>query len=292
MQLHSDPNGLIDLHLHTTFSDGSLPPEEVVRLARSRGVGTLAITDHDSTGGVEPAIAAGIEADVQVVPGVEISAHDEDREVHMLAYGLELHKHPRLNELLAEIRESRRERLLAMIEALRAQGIDLDPADVLPPGQTAPARPHLARALIDGGHAGSIREVYDRFIGPDCEAYVGKMKVSLADAAQLVHDAGGVAILAHPGSRYKEAKLDEFMAMGLDGLEVYHARQARRFSKRLRAYAMSRDLLITGGSDFHGDGYPTTEIGDSTQPRHDFEALLSALRERSARPENTAGAQS
>lgn len=278
----SNHQGLIDLHMHTTCSDGTLTPQQVVRRARSLGVRTIAVTDHDSMEGVELARETGIEEDVQVLPGVEISAHDEDREVHVLAFGLELHRSTELATLLADLRDSRRNRLLAMIERLRDQGIDLDPTDVLPGGSTAPARPHLAKALIDGGHARSIRDVFDRLIGPHCEAYVAKQPLSIAEAARYVHDAGGVAILAHPGRRYRDAKLLEFIGMGLDGIEVYHARQARRISKRLRAFAMEHDLLITGGSDFHGDGYPTSEIGESTQPRHDFEALLEELTRRSA----------
>lgn len=276
-------HGLIDLHVHTTYSDGVLTPEAVVRRAKSLGIGTLAITDHDSMLGVTEAQAAGSELDVFVLPGVELSTHFRENEVHLLGYFATLDHAQSLAALCEKLLASRRDRLCGMIEALRHEGVELDPAEVLPAPPASPARPHLARALIEGGHASSIREVYERWIGPHCDAYVGKTRVELHRAVSAIHDAGGVAVLAHPGKRYSEPELDEFTAQGLDGIEAYHARQPKRISKRLRGYAMARGLLITGGSDFHGsvNGQHGLDLGASTQPHDDFEALAEALARRS-----------
>ncbi len=276
-------HGLIDLHVHTTYSDGVLTPEAVVRRARSLGIGTLAITDHDSILAIPEARQAGEEADVFVLPGVELSTHFRDGEVHLLGYFATLDDIAPVSALCETLLASRRDRLCSMIEALRREGVDLDPNDVLPEPPASPARPHLARALLAGGHASSVREVYERWIGPHCDAYVGKTRVELHRAVSAIHEAGGVAVLAHPGKRYGESELDELVDEGLDGIEVYHSRQPRRISKRLRGYAMARGLLITGGSDFHGSvtGDHGLDLGASTQPRHDFEALVEALARRS-----------
>ena len=271
----SNPEGRVDLHLHTHVSDGLLAPRDVVARARAHGIGTISITDHDTMGGVAEAMDAGRDLDVHVIPGVELSANRDGRELHMLAY-FPTPDVPKLTALLDTVVTKRRERLCAMIDSLNEQGLRLDPDSILPDSGTAPARPHLARALIENGYASSIKDVYSRFIGPHCEAYAPKPVLEIEDAAALVHEYDGVAILAHPGKRYSEAQLVEMMCRGVDGIEVYHAKQARSTTKKLRGIAMANGMLITGGSDFHSPAYGP-EVGESTLPAHDLEARLDRL---------------
>jgi len=279
--LCADHPGLVDLHTHTTCSDGVHTPSELVRLAREAGVGTLAITDHDSMDGVDEGMRAARVHGIQILPGVEVTAHlDGDGEVHVLAYFLRMPGEA-FRRFLARTADGRRERILAMIEALARRGVEIDPDTVIPEGTRAPGRPHLARALIEAGHARNVHDVYARFLGLDCGAYVPKRTNPVDGVLAAIHGAGGAAVLAHPGRHFAQRQLDAICSRGFDGIEVYHGRQGRSLGKRLRGFAMSRELLVTGGSDFHGAGVSTgISVATSTLPASDLRALLEHLERR------------
>jgi len=282
MDFHSDQPGAIDLHTHSHYSDGSLPPVEVVRRAAHAGVGTLSLTDHDTVEGIEEASVAARREGLQFVPGVELSAYLDEREIHVLGYFIDP-GHTCLRQHLVEFRAARRDRIEQMIERLGSQGIALCTDEILPPAGGYVGRPHLARALLDGGHATSVRDVYDRFLGPSCPAYVEKFRLTARDAFALIHDAGGIAVLAHPGRRFSSAVLLELAELGLDGVEVYHGQQGKAATRWLRRFARTHGMLITGGSDFHGEAVrPDIAIAQAVLPRPHFAELLDTHRARRA----------
>lgn len=241
----------VDLHMHSTASDGSLPPEDVVRAAHAAGLGVIALTDHDTLDGVDAARREGDRLGVRVITGVELSAHDADREVHLLA--LHLSRLEAIETHLAYFRETRRTRAQRIVEALNGLGIAVTFEAVLAQAQGgAVGRPHVARAIIAGGWVTDSREAFDRYLGHGRPANVPKPRLPIADAVKLVHDAGGLAILAHPGSDGTRQRVERFVAAGLDGLEVRHPSHSPDDTARLAAMVEQWNLVPSGGSDWHG----------------------------------------
>ena len=246
------PGGpFVDLHSHSTASDGSKSPSAVVAAAKNAGLAAIALTDHDTMAGVAEATAAGERVGIRIVPGVELSAVDDDREVHLL--GLHIHRPHVLDDALRTFREARETRAHRIVEKLNAIGVAISFDDVLArAGDAAIGRPHVARALIDGAWARDSRDAFDRYLGAGRPAYVPKHKLSVSDAIALIHAGGGIAILAHPGAEGRRDALERYAALGLDGVEVRHPGHTAEDMNRLGALAGFLGLVPSGGSDWHG----------------------------------------
>jgi 3',5'-nucleoside bisphosphate phosphatase len=245
----------IDLHIHTNASDGALDPEDVVARAAAAGLDIIAISDHDTTAGVAPATAAAEGLPIQVVPAIEISASYGDRDIHILGYLVDpdaavIARHS------AQARDRRDVRIREMIRRLDGLGVRVEYQDVLDeagPNARTLARPHLARVLWNQGHVSSVGEAFDRFIADDGPAYVPVHALDVAGAIQVIHDAAGLAVWAHPPTELLDGTLRDFVEAGLDGIECYRPRVAPPDLDRLLNRARRHDLLVTGGSDWHGD---------------------------------------
>ena len=241
----------VDLHAHSTASDGSRSPTAVVAAAKAAGLIAIALTDHDTMDGVAEALAAADEIGIRVVPGVELSATDDAREVHLL--GLHIQRQSAIEDSLRDFRGRRHERAEQMVAKLNVLGVPVSFDDVLArAGDAAIGRPHVARVLIEGGWARDSRDAFDRYLGAGRPAYVAKHRLSVGDAIALVHAGGGLAVLAHPGPEGRRDLIERFVALGLDGLEVRHPGHNAEDIKRLGALAEFFRLVPSGGSDWHG----------------------------------------
>ncbi|AHG91129.1 PHP domain protein [Gemmatirosa kalamazoonensis] len=241
----------VDLHLHSTASDGALAPEAVVDAARAAGLAAIALTDHDTVGGVDAAIRAGQSLGVRVIAGVELSAHDGAMEVHLL--GLHIARVDLMASALARFRDDRVTRAEQIVAKLNAIGVPLTVDAVLAEsGGGAVGRPHVARALVKGGFVADEREAFYRYLATGKKAYVDKPRLEVADAVRLVHEAGGIVVWAHPGSEGRRERVERFVAAGIDGLEVRHPSHNADDIDRLTALADFFRLVPSGGSDWHG----------------------------------------
>jgi len=241
----------VDLHMHSTASDGSRTPTDVVRTAVATGLAAIALTDHDTVAGLAEAHAAASGTGVRLVNGVELSATEKDTETHVL--GLHLQDPHVLDLALGELREMRRRRAMKIVERLQAIGVKITFDDVLAQaGEGAVGRPHVARALVGDGWAVDIRDAFDRYLGAGRPAYVAKEPLAMADAIRMIHSAGGLAILAHPAGGGTRERLTALVAVGLDGVEVRHPSHSPADVNRLRLLADQLGLVPSGGSDWHG----------------------------------------
>ena len=242
-----------DLHLHTTASDGRLTPAQIVALAQERGLEVIAITDHDSIGGVSKALsAAGSGSKLIVVPGVEINTDLATGELHVLGYFID-YLNADLIAALAKIRESRVGRAQKMLAKLQELGMPLEWQRVqnLARGESI-CRPHIAQAMLEKGYISDEREAFDRYIGRDGPAYIGREKVGPADAVRIVKDAGGIPVLAHPADiKNVDNIIIELKAAGLVGIEAYYGQYDSKTVRRIVKLASRYDLLTTGGTDYH-----------------------------------------
>ncbi|MDP2384428.1 MAG: PHP domain-containing protein [Nitrospirota bacterium] len=277
----------IDLHLHTTHSDGSFSPADVLRFAHKAGVTALAITDHDIVTGIPEAIAAGAELGIEIIPGVEISSRVGNSELHILGYCLQW-QDPELNRRLASLRESRHSRNPQIIERLRALGMDVTYEEVRAlAGTDAVGRPHIARVLMDKHYVTSAKDAFDRYLAEGRPAYVARELPSPADAIAWIRAAGGVAVLAHPtwakvSGESLNALLIALKAEGLGGIEVHYSSHTKRQTREYHDLAKRLDLLITGGSDFHGITKPDIEVGTGKGGLKVSEKLLDPLKKAAA----------
>ncbi|MBI3790542.1 MAG: PHP domain-containing protein [Gemmatimonadetes bacterium] len=241
----------VDLHMHSTASDGALAPTLVVEAAAKARLALICLTDHDTVGGVAEAQAAGAGLGVEVAAGCELSAHDGEKEVHLL--GLHLERLEVIEGRMAEFRSGRERRGAAIVEALNANGVALTLEAVEKEcGGGAMGRPHVARALIAGGFVRDTREAFDRWLGAGRPAYVDKERLEVDDAIAIVHAAGGIAVFAHPGKDADRSRIERFVAHGLDGLEVRHPSHTADETARLEGYCGEFGLVMSGGSDWHG----------------------------------------
>lgn len=246
--------GRVDLHVHTTYSDGAYTPAQVVELARRAGLGALAVTDHDTLGGVAPARQAAAGLSLEIVSGVEITTEYRQRELHLLGYFIAL-DHSEMRIALEEIRRHRVERFREMIERLRGRGVFLDSEQQRVPGAPeALGRRHLAEMLVRARRVANIREAFVRYLGDRGEVAVPKKRLPVAEALALVRDAGGVAAWAHPAYDCTKEQLSELQALGLVALEVEYPDVRRSRMLELRGWAEKLGLAVTGGSDCHGPG--------------------------------------
>jgi hypothetical protein len=267
----------VDLHAHTTASDGLASPEELVAVALAADLGAIAVTDHDTVAGVAAATSAAVGTPLEVIAGVELSCGDERREVHLL--GLCLGDLAPMHEALGAARAAREVRGAEMVDRLNRLGIPVTHEMVAAEaGIGNVGRPHVARALVAGGWVPTVREAFDRYLGDGRPACVDRPKLSLADAIALVHRAGGVALWAHPGSEGTREKVARYVALGLDGLEVRHPSHPSPDVERLARFCDEFDLVRSGGSDWHGEPATWKPLGCMHVPL----PWLDALRERAA----------
>lgn len=277
----------LDLHLHTTHSDGSCTPTEVVGLAHQARVTALAITDHDITSGIPEAIAAGEQYGIEIIPGVEISSIMGSSELHILGYFLDWQS-TLLNERFKSLRDSRHRRNPQIVDRLQSLGIDITYEEVRAlAGSDSVGRPHIARALMDKGVVTSAKEAFARFLGEGKPAYVPRELPSPAEAIHWIKAARGLAVLAHPTwVKLTDQTLAELVrqlkAEGLDGVEVYYSTHAARQTREYLSLAQQLGLLVTGGSDFHGLTKPDIEVGIGKGSLHIPTTLLSKMKEQAA----------
>ena len=255
-----------DLHIHTTASDGTDSPEAVVALAAEKGFSIIAITDHDTLRGVPEAVAAGEKYGVRVIGGVEISAGGQT-EVHVLGYGVR--DVERLEQTLTLMRDKRAERMAGMVEKLRALGVDVTLDEVTALSGGSVGRSHLARVLIDKGVVRDVREAFAKYLSPGKPAYVEREKLGVQQAVRLIADCGGLPVIAHPGQNRGESywgreRFHALKAYGLRGIEVYHMAHGAAQAAAFERIARAENLLVTGGSDYHGK-VKNVGIGDGMQ---------------------------
>lgn len=273
-----------DLHTHTTASDGTLTPADLVRRAKEAGLTAVAVTDHDTMAGLSEALTAARRHGIVLVPGIEISTDAIGREVHILGY----HCRPddaHLTDLLARLRAGRRERLERMIANLRLAGIGITWADVCAQEEngsratspdTSLGRPHVARALVRAGYAGSVAEAFERFLLPGRPGYVPRFKLHPTEAVRAIRRAGGVPVLAHPDLIGDDTILPELLDAGLMGLEVWYPEHSEERTRHYLRLASAEDLIPTGGSDFHGRIERWADIGSVTAPDETVARLAAA----------------
>jgi predicted metal-dependent phosphoesterase TrpH len=267
----------IDLHCHSTASDGLLTPAALVSYASERGVDAIGLTDHDSTNGVAQAMAVGAELGVTVVPGVELSSEIEGLQAHILGYFID----PDSESLQAEfawMNRTRRERISRIVQNLNAAGIPISVDDVFAQsGDGTVGRPHVARVLIANGYAESVSDAFDKFLTRGKPGYAVSEKITPEGAIRAINRAGGVAVLAHPWStKDPRGAVARLAPVGLSGLECYYGEYARSVQLELVELANQFDLIPTGGSDFHGPGVKSTDLGAVTVPSEAIEQLRAA----------------
>ncbi len=244
--------GHIDLHAHTTASDGTATPAQFVAAAVAAKLSAVAVTDHDTVASVEEVTRLAAAEGIRVVAGVELSVHDDlDREVHLL--GLHIENLALMEQTLIGLRDARRIRAVGIVEKLNTLGVPLPFDDVLAQSDGAAiGRPHVARALMQAGHVSSLQEAFDRWLGAGKPAYVEKQRLRFADGIALVHRTGGIAVYAHPGAEATRERIEPLVAIGLDGVEVRHPSHGSEAIKRIKALVAHFGLVPSGGSDWHG----------------------------------------
>jgi predicted metal-dependent phosphoesterase TrpH len=277
----------VDLHIHSSASDGRLSPEEVVRESVKLGLKVIALTDHDTVAGVSAALsAAQAFPELTVIPGVELSTDEPQGEVHVLGYFID-YTDGELVARLDRMRSSRRERAQAMIARLGELGVSIEWARVQEiAGAGSVGRPHLAQAMLEKGYIGSLKEAFNNYIGRDGPAYVGRQKLTPTAAVELVLRFNGLPVLAHPLTAHEPAAVvSRLKAAGLVGIEAYYNGYSAAEVARLLGLADRYNLMVTGGSDYHGlEGETEVIIGGATVPLSAAEKLIALARSRSQVP--------
>ncbi len=288
----SSNNVKIDLHIHSNVSDGTLSPLEILHRAQQLDLAAIAITDHDSVDGAKAAVCSGIPPSLKFITGVEISANPPTMNgvmgsFHILGYGIDP-DNTVLNQTLTVLQQARTDRNPKIIQCLNGMGFRISLSELTGRFGDGPlGRPHIAQLMIEKGYAATIDEVFDRYIGKGKPAYVDKFRVECDHAIGIINDAGGVPVLAHPGllnlknHAALESLLTTLKAMGLKGMEVYYPEHTPSTTRQYAALADKLDLLVTGGTDFHGDVKPEIQMGSGTGDLHVpyelFEKLTARL---------------
>jgi predicted metal-dependent phosphoesterase TrpH len=287
---------VIDLHLHTTASDGRLTPAELVARASAAGLTTMSVTDHDTVAAIAEVTAEASRVGIRVVPGIEITSIDDGRDVHMLGYFFDPDSHE-LTEFLTSQQALRVSRVREIAARLATLNMPVDVDWVLLSAAARPGssvgRPQLARELVRAGHVDSVQQAFDQWLATGRPAFVPRTGPSPATVVATIHAAGGVASMAHPGVTKRDELIVPMIDSGLDALEVYHSDHKPEDVIEYRGMAARFNVLITGGSDFHGEEAPSASgklarparphrstLGAIQLPRHDFEALEARARRR------------
>ena len=273
---------MIDLHTHTTASDGRCTPAELVARAAAAGVHVLSVTDHDTAAASEAAATACSAAGIEFVPGIEITATADGADVHVLGYFLDVGA-PALRAFLAEQRRRRMDRVRQMIDRLRSLGISLDADAVLQPGiddsSKAAGRPWIARALVAGGYVKTATEAFDRWLSYGRPAFVPRAGARPEEVFAKIREAGGVTSLAHPGLLSRDECIAAFAATGLDALEAYHPYHDAESTARYLGIAARLALEVSGGSDYHADpAHGAVGPGSVALPHDRYERLKARSR--------------
>jgi predicted metal-dependent phosphoesterase TrpH len=269
---------LIDLHMHTTASDGRLSPAELVARASSAGLTTISVTDHDTVAAIAEVTAAAAGAGIRVVTGIEVTAVDQGRDVHVLGYFIDP-----LSATLATVLEKQRALRVTRVREIAAKlaalgmPVDVDKVLVARPGSSV-GRPQLARELVRGGHVASVQEAFDLWLGTGRPAFVERTGPSPAAIVDTIHDAGGIASLAHPGVTRRDDLIAPLVQHGLDAIEAYHSDHTPEAQHTYLTMAKRIGTLVSGGSDFHGEETRRNELGVTTLPADAFAALQARAR--------------
>lgn len=273
----------IDLHLHTFYSDGSYSPTEVINFAHQVGVTALAITDHDTIAGTSEAIQAGTKLGIEIIPGIELSSRFEETEIHLLGYFLDW-QDSSLQQRLIQQRISRHTRNPQIVEKLNKFGLSITYDEVkAKAGSDSVGRPHIAEVLIEKGYVRTSQEAFSRYLGQNAAAYISRNLPDTTEVIGWIREAGGVPVLAHPNWTKRNGVALKQMCVvlkesGLSGIEVFYSTHNRKQTSSYLELAKSLDLLITGGSDFHGTAKPNIQVGIGQGNLKVNENLLEPLR--------------
>lgn len=273
-----------DLHLHTNFSDGTFTPEELVLYAQKGGLSCIAVTDHDSVEACARVGAACAAVRMEFIPGAELTASYDDTELHVLGYFLDTHNEKLLAEI-ATFQHVRQNRINEMVARINELGTPLKAESVFALANCkSPGRPHVARAMVKEGYVKTLDEAFERFLKKGRPAWVPKSKISALDAIELVHQAGGLAIMAHPGLNRTDNIIPALVDAGLDGIECFHTKHSTIMSERYLEIADKYKLLVTGGSDCHGFSKGKPLIGTVRLPYEHIEKLQERRKARVSAP--------
>jgi predicted metal-dependent phosphoesterase TrpH len=272
-----------DLHLHTQFSDGTFTPEELVLHAQKHGLACIALTDHDTVEGCARAATACAAVKMEFIAGSELTAEHEDTEVHILGYFLDT-QNPVLLEKIARFQSVRQNRIYEMCAALNQQGVPLKAETVFALANCkSPGRPHVARALVKEKLIANLDEAFEKYLKKGRPAWVPKTKMSALEGIELIHRAGGLAVMAHPGLNRTDDIIPDLVDAGLDGIECFHTKHSTVMSERYLEIAEKYDLLVTGGSDCHGFSKKAPLIGTVRLPYEHVERLYAAKKSADAK---------
>lgn len=273
-----------DLHLHSHYSDGTFKPEEIVARAKKQGLGAIALTDHDTVEGCEMMTSECAREGIEFVVGTELTSEHKDNELHILAYFVDP-KNERLLREIAKFQIVRQDRIRDMVARINALGVPLKAEDVFALANCkSPGRPHVARTLVRHGQCRTLDEAFERFLKKGRPAWVPKSKMSALDAIELIHQAGGLAVLAHPGLNRNDQSIPDLVVAGLDGIECFHTKHPPATAQHYLAIAAKHNLLITGGSDCHGMSKGKPLIGTVRLAREHFDKLKAAAAVRKSVP--------
>ena len=254
-----------DLHMHTSFSDGKLTPEELIAAAKAAGLAYIAITDHDTVEGIRHLYENGMypTRSIHIIPGIEFSAHHPTQEIHILGYNIDIY-HSDMEDKLSQVTDARWSRFSEMVEKLQSHGYAIKEADVVKLAGVSKSisRSHIARVLVKNGYFATVRDAFDKMLEKGRPAYVPHFRLEVDEIISLIHAAGGTAVLAHPKLIKDDAIAEDICQKGIEGIEAFYPRHDEEDTKRYLAMAEKYHLMVSGGSDFHG--YPTrwpSELG-------------------------------
>lgn len=243
----------VDLHVHSTYSDGENTPEQLIEMAKTCGLASIALTDHDSVGGIKAFVEKGIETQIGTIPGIEFTSEFQKSEIHILGYFIDYESQELLG-ILNKIQKDRKDRIVKIVQKLNKIGIEISADDVFEIAKNdSPGRPHVAKALIRSGAVSTFKEAFDRFIGHKGPAYVGHYKLTPFEAVKLIRQVKGAPVFAHPAVSDRDSIIPELMACGLKGIEVFYPTHRPEQVERYKNIAKKFELIMTGGSDFHGE---------------------------------------
>lgn len=281
---HSQFAVFADLHLHSRFSDGTFAPEEIVARGQRAGFAALALTDHDTVEGCVRMGTACRAAGIEFISGVELTAEHGDHELHILGYSLDV-TNKKLLAQLAGFQIVRQNRIREMVARLNELRVPLEAEDVFALANcSSPGRPHVARSLVRGGHCESLDQAFEYYLKKGRPAWVAKARMSALEAIELVHQAGGLAVLAHPGLNHADDLIPDLATAGLDGLECLHTKHSHLATRHYLEMAEQLKLLVTGGSDCHGQSKGKTLIGTVRLPYEHVEKLKAAVSRKTVEP--------